>query len=165
MLSANTIAEYVQTQDMITGYLDLHKQLQPNGFDFTLDSIQKIQSNMVVISDVRDRTAPETYPVLPHEGTNTYVLEPHSWYVLKLRERVELPTHVGALARPRSSFLRVGASIHTAVWDAGYEGNSTVLLHTGPNRIYLDEGTRVVQMVFFELDKDSFAYDGIYQGE
>ena len=33
-----------------------------------------------------------------------------------------------ALGRPRSSLLRCGASLHTAVWDAGYRGRSQSLL-------------------------------------
>ena len=49
-------------------------------------------------------------------------------HLITFNEIVNLPLHVMALGRPRSSLLRAGVAIHTAVWDAGYRGRSQALL-------------------------------------
>ena len=72
-----------------------------------------------------------------------------------------------ALGRPRSSLLRSGVSLHTAVWDAGYQGRSQSLLtvhHAGGFRLQRD--ARLAQLVFFRLSSPpSQGYQGRYQGE
>ena len=72
-----------------------------------------------------------------------------------------------ALGRPRSTLGRIGATIHTAVWDAGYEGRSTSLLAVlNPAGIRLQKDARVMQLVFMTIaSPGSVGYSGIYQGE
>jgi dUTP pyrophosphatase len=74
---------------------------------------------------------------------------------------------VMALGRPRSTLNRIGATIHTAVWDAGYEGRSTSLLAVmNPNGVQLQQHARVMQLVFFAIgEPPGEGYAGIYQGE
>ena len=72
-----------------------------------------------------------------------------------------------ALARPRSSLLRSGAAVHTAVWDAGYQGRSQALLvvyHPGGYRVQRD--ARLMQLVFFRMETAaSRGYQGRFQAE
>ena len=71
-----------------------------------------------------------------------------------------------ALARPRSTLLRCGALLHTAVWDAGYQGRSEALLVVAnPHGLRLERGARICQMIFLTLDAAGAAYRGAYQGE
>jgi dUTP pyrophosphatase len=49
-------------------------------------------------------------------------------YQIVFNEIVDLPNDLMALGRPRSSLCRMGATVSTAVWDAGYVGRSTALL-------------------------------------
>jgi dUTP pyrophosphatase len=72
-----------------------------------------------------------------------------------------------ALGRPRSSLGRCGATIHTAVWDAGYRGRSTSLLVvSNPHGFAVERDARVMQLVFFSLARPaSEGYAGAYQGE
>jgi deoxycytidine triphosphate deaminase len=53
--------------------------------------------------------------------------------------------------------------LHTAVWDAGYEGRGKGLLvvHRG---VEIEPGARIAQLVFAEANHDG-TYDGSYQGE
>ncbi|MEZ4496947.1 MAG: deoxyuridine 5'-triphosphate nucleotidohydrolase, partial [Thermomicrobiales bacterium] len=68
---------------------------------------------------------------------------------------------------PRSSIARSGAAIHTAVWDAGYSGRSTSLLHViNPDGLRLQRNARVTQLVFMTLSETTeHGYAGIYQNE
>ena len=57
-----------------------------------------------------------------------------------------------ALGRPRSSLLRSGVALHTAVWDAGYRGRSQSLLTVHhPEGFRLQRDARLAQLVFFRL--------------
>ena len=72
-----------------------------------------------------------------------------------------------ALARPRSSLLRSGVSIHNAVWDAGYSGQSQALMVVyNEHGFKLSKNSRILQLVFMELGSATTApYEGNYQGE
>ena len=72
-----------------------------------------------------------------------------------------------ALGRPRSSLLRSGVAIHTAVWDAGYSGRSQALMNIyHPGGYNIQKNARVMQLVFIWLDSPTQQkYDGRYQGE
>ena len=71
-----------------------------------------------------------------------------------------------ALGRPRSSLLRCGVTVNTAVWDAGYSGRSQSLLVVyNPLGFRLQKDARVVQLVFFRLTGETKGYQGKYQGE
>jgi len=81
-------------------------------------------------------------------------------------EIVHIPGNIMALGRPRSSLLRCGVNIGTAVWDAGYEGRSqSMLVVYNSLGFRLERNARITQLVFFELTGETAAYNGIYQGE
>ena len=80
---------------------------------------------------------------------------------------INLPTDVMALGRPRSSLLRSGVTVGTAVWDPGYQGRSQCLFVVHNNAGFrLERNARIIQLVFFHLDSPSeMGYQGIYQNE
>ena len=87
-------------------------------------------------------------------------------YSITYNEIVHLPNDVMALARPRSSLLRCGVTVGTAVWDAGYSGRSQSLLVVyNPYGFRLQKDTRVIQLVFWRLAQETEGYQGAYQYE
>jgi dUTP pyrophosphatase len=87
-------------------------------------------------------------------------------YMITYNEIVHLPKNLMALGRPRSSLLRCGVNVGTAVWDAGYEGRSQSLLMVhNPQGFVLQKNARVTQLVFLTLTGESEGYQGVYQGE
>jgi dUTP pyrophosphatase len=88
---------------------------------------------------------------------------PHITY----NEVVHLPQNIMALGLPRSSLLRCGVNIHTAVWDAGYSGRSQSLLVVyNPMGFLLHRNAKVLQLIFFQLSRPvEQGYTGIFQGE
>jgi len=87
-------------------------------------------------------------------------------YSITYNEIVHLPNNVMALARPRSSLLRCGVSVGTAVWDAGYSGRSESLFNVyHPGGFRVQKNSRVVQLVFFRLTESTEGYSGSYQNE
>ena len=143
---------------------DPEGQIQPNGVDITLESVWRMSGAGAIGQTNAERVIPERQPVSPQED-GWFVLSPGT-YVIRFREVVALPLDVMAFGRPRSSLLRCGAAIHTAVWDAGYRGRSEALLVVfAPEGIRLAIGARVLQLVFVRLEAATHGYAGTYQGE
>jgi dUTP pyrophosphatase len=165
VLTAASIRELLLRQPpLIEQLLEPEVQIQPNGVDLTLDSVSRLQGSGTIALTNSARIVPERESIDPDSG-GWFVLSPGT-YVIRLQEIVALPRDVMALGWPRSSLLRSGAAIHTAVWDAGYRGRSEALLMVFAREgIRLARGARVLQIVFFRLEAPTHAYAGAYQGE
>ncbi|HCG90612.1 MAG TPA: deoxyuridine 5'-triphosphate nucleotidohydrolase [Dehalococcoidia bacterium] len=166
VLAKESILEYMQLHPpLIEEFLDLNTQIQPNGFDLTLKSIQSLSGTAQLGKTNESRILPETAELIL-DNDDYYNILPGS-YIVTINEVVNLPNHIMCLARPRSSLLRSGISVETAVWDAGYTGRSQCLLINTTNTPYrLQKNSRIIQMVFFFLDQSvQEGYSGVYQNE
>jgi dCTP deaminase len=97
---------------------------------------------------------------------NFQILEPGERYLGHTKETITLPNHIAAQLAGRSSVGRMGVIVHkTAGWiDPGFSGEITLeLMNLGEEAVNLQSGSRVAQLVFFELDHPSMGYDGSYQ--
>jgi dUTP pyrophosphatase len=149
---------------LVEAYLDLASQLQTNGFDLTLRDIRTFESGGQLALDNSERILPQMGRLV-WQSDDCMQFNP-GVYSITFNEVLNLPRDIMALGRPRSSLLRCGASIHTAVWDAGYSGRSESLLVVyNPHGIVLKRNARVLQLVFIYLTQDSHGYDGVYQRE
>lgn len=159
------LARLASEQPLITGYLSLEDQLQPNGFDLSVAQVSELTGPGALGRTNAERVVPEARP-LAFDADGWLELTPGMYQVL-FNEIVALPNDLMALGRPRSSLCRCGATLGTAVWDAGYTGRSTSLLVvTNPAGLRLARDARVLQLVFFTLDAPTAAgYSGVYQGE
>ncbi|HEY8695866.1 MAG TPA: deoxyuridine 5'-triphosphate nucleotidohydrolase [Chloroflexota bacterium] len=163
VLSRETIWQLIQEQQLVSGLLEPDKQLQPAGLDVTLGAIFELTESGRLGTE--ERHIPDRVP-LAFDFWGWMRLAPGS-YMIQLNEAVRLPLDVMALGRPRSTLLRCGASLHTAVWDPGYAGKSECLLTVhNPAGIELQKDARLMQLVFFRLEQPAeTGYAGRYQGE
>lgn len=150
---------------LVEGYLDLESQLQPNGFDLTVQEVAGFTTSGALGRDSAGRRLPEATPIAA--GPDGWLRLPPGPYRITFREVVHLPLDVMALGKPRSSLLRCGVAVHNAVWDAGYQGRSQALLVVyNPQGFALEENARVVQLVFFRLERPlREGYSGRFQRE
>ena len=165
VLSKPDIDKLLQRQPpLIEGYINLDEQVQPNGIDFTLRQVALLQtSGRIAVSD-QQRLVSDLAPLV-FDGMGFIDLMPGA-YLITYNEIVHLPNNVMALARPRSSLLRCGVTIDTAVWDAGYSGRSQSLMVVyNPQGFRLEKNARVVQLVFLQLTGETEGYQGTYQQE
>jgi dUTP pyrophosphatase len=153
------------TPPLVEAYLSLEEQLQPNGFDLTLREIHRLASSgrLGQALEQRELSATEAL-VFDRDGWVDLAAGP---YLVTFNEIVNLPLDLMALGRPRSSLLRCGVSLHTAVWDAGYRGRSQALLVVfNPLGYRVQRGARLMQLVFFRLARQvSEGYQGRFLGE
>ncbi len=150
---------------LVEGYVSLDEQLQPNGFDLTLREVSRMTSGGGMGAGPGQRELSST-EVIGFYSCGWLELDPGP-YLITFNEVVNLPLDVMALGRPRSSLLRSGVSVHTAVWDAGYRGRSQALLTVqNPSGYRLQRDARVVQLVFFRLTAPvGQGYQGRFWGE
>ena len=163
VLDRESIMALVQgPEPLIEGIVDLDSQLQPNGFDLTLKEVSTFVSPGAMPSGAEPSNLSEAAP-LEYDADGYATLTPGP-YLIALNEAVHLPQDLMAFARPRSSLLRSGVAIHTAVWDAGYKGRSQALLTVyNPHGWRVRRNARIMQIVFIHLAK-SVDRELIYQG-
>jgi len=165
VLSKQDISQLLQQQPpLVEDYVNLEEQLQPNGIDFTLREIAMLQSPGRIALSNRQRLVSDLAPLV-FDGLGFIDLVP-GIYTITYNEIVHLPRDIMALATPRSSLLRCGVTVHTAVWDAGYSGRSQSLMVVyHPQGFRLQKNARIVQLVFLRLTRETEGYEGTYQGE
>ena len=165
VLSKQDIYRLLQQEpSLIEGYVNLEEQIQPNGVDLTLREVALLQSSGRIAVKDSQRLVSDLAPLV-FDGLNFIDLMA-GVYIITYNEIVHLPTNVMALAMPRSSLLRCGVTVNTAVWDAGYSGRSQSLMVVyNPSGIRLQRNARIVQLVFLQLTRETEGYQGAYQGE
>ncbi|MEM1643082.1 MAG: deoxyuridine 5'-triphosphate nucleotidohydrolase [Desulfurococcaceae archaeon] len=138
-----------------------HK-LDCSGIKLTLAEVYALGSRGELHRDRRE--VPIYNQILPEK--DSFHLNPGS-YVIRYAEEVSIPSNCIGLAIPRSSLIRMGAFIATAVWDPGYYGRGVGLLTVyNPHGVSISIGTQVAQLVLIKMCSETTrTYRGIYQGE
>jgi dUTP pyrophosphatase len=154
-----------RASSLVESMIDATVQTQMCGVELTLQRIERFISPGSIAFDNSDRQLPGTESV-EFDGSGWALLESGA-YLVTFNEIVSIPRDVAAIARPRSSLLRSGASLETALWDPGYRGRSQSLLVVhNPCGLRLKKNARLMQLVFLRLDKEAEkTYSGKYQGE
>jgi dUTP pyrophosphatase len=137
---------------------------QPNGVDLSLDAVWRFGAAGALGQANADRHLPAREEL--SFDADGWVALAAGAYGLRYAERVDLPPDCGGLCFPRSSLLRIGLHVPTAVWDAGYGGRGEGLLVVGnPHGVRLQRGARIAQLVLFRLTELTSGYRGQYQNE
>jgi len=165
VLSKQDIQRLLQQEPpLIEGYINLEEQVQPNGIDLTLREVALLQSSGKITVKDSQRQMSNLAPLV-FDGLDFIDLMAGA-YIVTYNEIVHLPKNIMALATPRSSLLRCGVTVNTAVWDAGYSGRSQSLMVVyNPQGFRLQRNARIVQLVFFQLTRETEGYHGAYQRE
>mgnify|MGYP000241627575 CR=1 FL=1 len=138
------------------------KSVQPGGVDLSLSEIHRFLSSGSLGETTRSLA--KTEPIQPVNGF--WHLKPGVYKAI-YKEVVRVPYDCIGILLPRSSLLRIGATILSAVWDPGYIGRGEGLLIVfNPHGISLELGTRIGQIIFIRLEsKPHTVYKGVYQHE
>lgn len=149
---------------LIDDMTDADTQIQPCGVDLTLRQVSRFASPGSIDYDNSARVIAERQSL---EWVDGWIHLPAGSYHVIYNEVVNLPSDIMALAYPRSSLLRCGATVYTAVWDPGYSGRAEALLEVqNPEGLRLAQNARIVQLVFTRLGNPVGAqYSGRFHGE
>ncbi len=165
VLNASEIKELLSGKPaLVDGCIDVSVQLQPSGIDLTVKEVLSFTSAGKLAQSNQNRRVSELQP-LQFDSSGCVHL-PAGAYLVTYNEIVNLPLNLMALVYPRSSLLRSGVTIHTAVWDPGYSGRGQSMMVVANSKGFiLEKNARLVQMVFFMLEETTQGYNGVYQGE
>jgi dUTP pyrophosphatase len=139
-------------------------QIQGVGMELTVKSILAFCDRGTIGFDNKDRVLPRTQELYWNKYTQDQLLFP-GVYLANLNELVSIPKDKIGFAIPRSSLLRMGVTLGTAVWDPGYSGHGQVLLEVHNSfGLLLKKNARILQLVFADLESEAVQlYNGIYQ--
>ncbi len=146
------------------GAPDAKVQLQPAGFDLSLQAVAKFTGTGALDFSNAQRQLPDTETLeFADEGTPVELAP--GGYLVTYNEQITVPADCAGLVLPRSSLMRCGAVLHSALWDPGYSGRGQGLLTVyQPLKLYKD--ARIGQFVLIRLENEAKKqYSGNYQGE
>ncbi len=166
MLSHDELISLINSKpSLVEQMIDPEVQVQPNGVELTLQRVEVHEGSGAIAFDNSERKLPRTMNIdFDSEG---WVHLPKGSYKIVFNEIVNIPKNIAAIAKPRSSLLRCGATVETAIWDAGYSGRSESLLVVyNENGFRVRKNARVLQLLFFRLGEEvNEGYCGMYQKE
>ena len=136
-------------------------QIQPSGVDLTLGKVFAIKG---VGKIFRNSVELPDYLEIEPNGHGIWMLESGA-YIIQYEQTIRIPKNAAGLVLPRSSLMRMGAHIFTALWDPGYVGKGVSLLYVfNPNGIEIEKGARIAQLILIDA-RSSTSYRGRYQFE
>jgi len=138
------------------------EELDCAGRRLSLDKVFRFKGRGSLSKD--GKSLPELEEIHPVNGV--FKLSPGA-YKVRYREIVRVPPNAIALAIPRSSLLRMGVALFTAVWDPGYYGRGEGLLVVfNPFGVEIEYGAQIAQLVYVRMDRETKKlYRGTYLGE
>lgn len=154
-----------ELKGLVEEMIDREAQTQMCGLELTLQRIESFASAGALAFENKERALPNL-DLLDFDSSGWISLAPGA-YLVTFNEIVNIPRDAAALARSRSSLLRCGATLETALWDPGYRGRSQSLLVVyNPAGLRLKKNARLMQLIFIRLEKEAEkVYCGRYQGE
>jgi dUTP pyrophosphatase len=145
------------------GAPDTERQRQPAGFDLTLREVSRFLGRGAIDLTNEQRRLPNIQP-MPWPEEPPMVLQPGG-YLLTYNEEIHVPKDCAGIVLPRSTLMRCGATLHTALWDPGYRGRGQGLLAVF-NQLALYPDARIGQFVLIGLEQPANeTYKGAYQNE
>ena len=89
---------------LVSGFTDLETQLQPNGFDLTIEAVHTLSGPGTIALENAGRRLPDLLPLDPDQE-GYFSLDPGPYHIT-YAETVALPNDLMAFGRPRSSLTR-----------------------------------------------------------
>ena len=167
MLNKAEIKQLIEEVGLIQGYMNLEKQITPNGFDLTVEKIFSIDEAGSVDFSNNERVVPlgKEIAAKKRKEEDKYGCWnlPKGVYKIKTNETVKMPNNLTALAFTRTTLLRMGALTQNGVWDAGFKGKSEfVLIVENPAGVNIKQNARIIQLVFLRVEETE-EYNGVYK--
>ena len=167
MLNKQEVRLLIEDKNLIKEYINLDKQLTPNGLDLTVRGIEQFEFPGALDFSNSERVVPSTKEIVPQKKNPE---DKYGWwqlqkgaYKVRTNEVVNLPNNLVALAFSRTSLLRMGALTQNGVWDAGFKGRGEfILVVENLAGIEIKQNARIVQLVFFRVEETE-EYEGIYK--
>jgi len=155
---------------MVLGIEELHRLVKENNLVEGL-SKRELENPEGAGFDLRiggeKRETPEVKLIAEYkEGeTKTVALQPHTYYLMRTVEKVNLPESLLAIMTPRSTLFRSGIYIFGGQVAPGYSGELYLGIYNFRDaKFEMEMGSRVLHIMFFEVKGKGNMYRGQWQG-
>jgi deoxycytidine triphosphate deaminase len=142
--------------------VDSGEQKQPAGFDVTVSNIQSFPQSWFTLGIEKGENS--VLVQVPVSDNSYFDLSPGAYFV-ELNEITTIPPDAIGILLPRSTLLRNGLDVRTALFDPGYSGQPKVML-VCHRPVRIQKFSRIGQLIILKSDREfSSKYSGRYQGE
>jgi deoxycytidine triphosphate deaminase len=159
ILSGQEISELVIRK--VDASADSGEQKQPAGFDVSVSKVSSYLKTQFTLGVAKG----ENSNLMELPLVDGYYQLDQGAYFVDLNEMTTIPKDAIGILLPRSTLLRNGLDVRTALFDPGYSGQPKVMLvcHR-PARV--QRFARIGQLVIIRSDREfESQYSGQYQGE
>ena len=137
--------------------------IQPNGIDISIKRLFQLNGRVKLTHEAKNRHFPELREIIPKN--DFWQLDPGS-YLVEVAEEIIIPKDAIGFVAPRSTLIRMGATIFSGIWDKGFQGmgdnHGRILLQTSlPFSLHVS--VAIAQMIFISAVNDETVYQGNYQ--
>lgn len=169
-LGSEEIKRLILKENLVSNYIDLDAQLQPDGFDLTVNKIEEFSSLGCIFKDSKilptmKAIEPEEWYTIDSKTKRSLWYLEQGVYLAYFNEEIKLPKSISAIHIQRSTFMRCGDLSIVGAWDMGYNGKGCTMIYVGnPYGLMLEKDSRIVKMQFTPVTEGKL-YDGNYQKE
>ena len=151
-----------------------NKDYQPSGLDLRVGEVFVLDESDEMLGIYNNqKTLPNHIRYEPEivcdEGKEIqgWRLKPNRPYIFQVQDQIRIGDHNAQFYLPRSTLLRAGVNVYTALGDLGYNGHLSFLVinHNYLNPFFIEKGERFAQLVDFEVQGGKEGYQGDYQEE
>lgn len=147
--------------------IDLDTQLQPASIDLRLGSsfarfVEPVSSQDAIIPGKTNIDS-----IMESIEAHRHIFAPGEFWLASTLERVYVGTSLVARVEGRSSFGRLGLTVHSTAGfvDPGFDGQITLeMTNEGAYPVMLHSGTRICQLVFERLGREAEQPYGVKKG-
>ncbi len=165
LLSKQEIAERIEKDKLIVNFINLKEQLQPGGFDLTVEKVFRFKTAGAFDFDNKLRKMSDVAEI----GFDKYgwVELKKGIYKLRFNEEVRMPRDLAGINILRSSLMRSGCMMHHGFWDPGYHGKGETAIFVGNEEgIRLKKDAKVTQLIFLKMSQPvEEGYSGVHHRE
>lgn len=134
--------------------------VQPDAVDLRVGTIYKVSGKCVLLENSKEHA--EHTLVTPNEN-GRYVLE-SGYYTVEFAHNVKMGENEAGLVIPRSTLMRNGVQLETAVYDSGYVGKMISAIYVAPDCTFeFEKNARLAQFILFNVKGVQHLYNGSYQ--
>lgn len=144
---------------------------QPSGVDLKLGKVYELDDYLICGLVNGQKFVPEHIEIKPqyvaeYGYEEVWRIESLKPYIFEVDRQIQIGDNNAQFYLPRSTLLRCGVNVCTALGDLGYNGHlSFLVVNYRKQPFYIQKGERFAQLVDFEVKGGSESYKGDYQEE
>jgi deoxycytidine triphosphate deaminase len=166
VLGVDKLLELVEKQKLVENLCERElTNPEGTGFDLCLGKVHKVTGKGFMGLTERDSADSELLFEFNPEKSQSIVIKPGESYLVTTNEKVNMPADLTANMWCRSTLYRTGMILSGGNIAPGYSGElSFTLFNSGQAEMEIELGARIVHIMFFEVNGQTNAYRGQWNG-